>query len=518
MHATGYFFSFVLKAIQKVLKYLSVFEQRVLFIALIVHLIAAWLSIGFHHPDEHFQLVEFASYKLGKTTLNKLPWEFASEMRPGLQPLMVYMLLKPYYALGLSNPYHFTFLLRLLSGFAALCTAWQFHRIIAPQIRSVYLQKVHLILSLLGWGLVYLHVRFSSENWSAIAFTWAIIALWRGGKTHYLLFGMLAGLSFVFRFQAIFMIGGAGLWMLFIDKTSLKNISKVLAGFLLVFFIGILCDYWLYGHWTLSSWSYVYQNIFENKAATYGVSPWYDYFDMIFNQAIPPFSIIMLLSIPVMLLYKPRHILTWSMILFLLGHIVVAHKEFRFLFPLAFSFPFWAVSTLEYLSEKLKQYNQSKVYILTVSIFSKGFWIVNAIALVFMITKPASDTIALNKALYDSVKEETIMLYSSELDPYINGDDSGVTFYADTLLKSYRIDRFMNDTLALKGKNVLLFSEHAYPKDEFIFQHGGAFFDSSRTSIYYTRFPSWTYRFNINNWLERSNPFTIYQLHAAPVR
>lgn len=500
------------------MKHLSVFEKRVLFFALVAHLIAAWFSVGFHHPDEHYQLVEFAYYKLGRTTLDKLPWEFPAEIRPGLQPLMVYLLLKPYYALGFSDPYFFAYILRLISGLATLFTAWHFHKAIAPQLKTEKLQKTHLVLSVLGWGLVYLHVRFSSENWSALAVVWAVIALWRKKGPNYWLFGLLLGLSFVFRFQAIFIVGGAGLWMLFVAKSKWADIGKVIAGFAISFAIGLLCERWLYGHWTVSGYGYVYQNIFKNKAAQYGVEPWYWYFEQIFNQGIPPFSLLLLLSIPVMIVYKPRHILTWCMIVFLLGHIVVAHKEFRFLFPLAFFYPFWALATLEYLQEKLAGLRSKTWYRVTTQILEKGFWITNSLALLLMITKPANDIIALNQVLLKNLKQETVIIYSYEFNPYANGDTLGATFYTNPLITSYCIDSFMKDTLILKGKNVWLFSEHAYPRDEFMFQYAGPFFDSSRTTVLWRRLPQWTYRFDFNGWLQRSNPYTIYQLHDHPVR
>jgi phosphatidylinositol glycan class B len=500
------------------LKHLTLFEKRLLFIALIAHLIAAWFSVGFHHPDEHFQLIEFANYKLGRTPLNKLPWEFPAEMRPGLQPLMVYLLLKPYLQLGFEDPYRFVFLLRLISGLLALFTAWKFHKAIEPQIKSLFLKKLHLFLSILGWGLVYLHVRFSSENWSAITFAWAVILLWKGGGSKYWWFGLLAGLSFVFRFQAIFMIGGAGLWMIFSDKTPLKNIVQVIGAFIMAFGVGLLCEYWLYGHFTVSSWAYVEQNVFQNKAAHFGTEPWYWYFVEIFKQGIAPYSIILLLSIPVMVIYKPRHILTWSMIVFLLGHIVVAHKEFRFLFPLAFFFPFYAVTTLSYLEEKLQRFDAEKWYRTGKKIFLYSFIIVNAVEMILLITKPSHHIIQVNEVLYRNLKRETVILYSYEFNPYSNADTLGATFYANPLISSYCIDDFMNDTMALKGKDVWIFSEHAYPKDEFIFQYAGPFFDSSRTTVLWRRLPAWTYKYNFNNWLERSNAYTLYQLHEKPVR
>lgn len=495
------------------MKHLSLFEKRVLFIAIIVHLICVWFSVGFHHPDEHFQLIEFANYKCGKTTLEQLPWEYAAQMRPGLQPLMVYSLLKPYYALGLSNPFHFTMLLRFISAIVAMFTAWHFHKAIEGQIKDVYLKKAHLVLSLLAWGLVYLHVRFSSENWCALMMAWALIFFWRNDKQSYFLFGLFAGLSVVFRFQALFMLAAAGLWMLFIAKSSIKNIIQCLTGFVMATAIGLCCEYWLYGTWTFSAWNYVFQNVVENKAANYGVEPWYWYFEQIFQQGLIPFSVVLLLAIPIMLIYRPKHIITWMTICFLIGHIVVAHKEFRFLFPLYFFYPFLGLITIQYFQEKWSSWLEQAKYIKLKQLLWKSFWIANSIALLVMITKASDSRIAFNETLLKMTKKPTILIYSGEYNPYANSGFLGAQFYNNPNLFSACIDTFMKDTSLLKGKNVWLFSEHAYPKDEMMFLYAGSYFDSSRTSVIWTKFPKWLYAFNFNGWLERSNAYTLYQLH-----
>ncbi|GAA4457276.1 hypothetical protein [Rurimicrobium arvi] len=500
------------------MKNLSAFEKKILLLGLIAHIIAAWFSIGFHHPDEHYQIVEFANYKLGSplTPLSKLAWEYPAQIRPGLQPYMAYIALKAYYAAGFSDPYNFAFLLRLISGLAGFLTAFAFHKAMAPQLKSDLMRRVHLVLSVLGWGLVYIHVRFSSENWAAMAFAWALIFLWdEKNRNRYLLFGFMGGLSMVFRFQAIFMLGGAGLWMLFSDRTKFRNIANVFAGFLVAFAIGLCFERWLYGTWTVSGWSYVEQNIFHNKAAYYGVSPWYWYFTEILKEALFPFSIIMLLSIFIVPVARPRHILSWIMPVFFLGHMVVAHKEFRFLWPLEFFYPFFAITTIEYLHERFKKHHEQKGYKRSVKLLRNAFWVVNAATLLLMITKPANDLLALNQKIFRHIAKPTIVIYSKEFNPYINGDTLGATFYSNPLIESYCIDEVMNDTNKLRGKNVWLFSEYRYPSEEFIFQYAGPFFDSSKAEVIWRRLPTWTYKLNFNGWVDRSNPYTLYELNTS---
>jgi phosphatidylinositol glycan class B len=498
------------------MKSLSKFEKQILFWGLLAHLIAAWFSVGFHHPDEHYQIVEFANYKIGSplTPVEKLPWEFATRIRPGLQPFMAFVLLKAYHAAGWTDPYNYALILRLISGLAALATAFAFHRAIVPQIKNDYLKKAHLILSVLGWGLVYIHVRFSSENWSAMAMAWALIYLWKEeNKWRYLLFGVFAGLSVVFRFQALFMVGAAGLWMLFIDKSKFKSIVAVAGGFLLSIGFGMLFERWLYGAWNFSGWAYVEQNIFHNRAAAYGVSPWYWYFTEIIKEGLAPFSIIMLLSIFIMPIARPKHILSWMMPVFLLGHIVVAHKEFRFLWPLSPFYPFFAVVTVAYLQEKLSAFHNSALYTKAVVWFRRLFWTANTLALLLMITKPANDMVALNKDVFRNVKAPTTIIYSKEFNPYINGDTLGATFYSNPLIHSYRINKVLKDPSLLKGNTVWIFSEYRTPSEDVIFQYSGQLFDSSRAKVIWRRLPEWTYKLNFNGWVDRSNPYTIYELY-----
>lgn len=498
------------------MKHLTRFEKQILFWGLLAHLIAAWFSVGFHHPDEHYQIVEFANYKIGSplTPANKLAWEYGTRIRPGLQPFMAFALLKAYHAVGLTDPYNYTFLLRLISGLAAFFTAFAFHRAIVPQIRNEYLKKAHLILSVLGWGLVYIHVRFSSENWSAMAMAWALIFLWKDkNASRYWLFGIFAGLSVIFRFQSIFMVGGAGLWMLFVDRAKFRSILEVVTGFLIATAFGLIFEYWLYGAWNFSPWLYVEQNIFYNRAAVYGVAPWYWYFTEIVKEGLAPFSVIMLLSIFIVPIARPKHILSWMMPLFLLGHIVVAHKEFRFLWPLSVFYPFFAVATVAYLQERMTSFREKKFYQKGILWFRKTFWLANGLALLLMITKPANDLVALNKDVFRHIQSPTTIIYSKEFNPYINGDTLGATFYSNPLISSYCIDKVMQDTSLLERKKVWIFSEYRYPSEEFIFQYGGHFFDSTRSEVIWRRLPEWTYKLNFNGWVDRSNPYTIYELH-----
>lgn len=45
---------------------LKQFHRTVFTAAVVVYLITAWNSTGFHNADEHYQIIEFAQWKLGE--------------------------------------------------------------------------------------------------------------------------------------------------------------------------------------------------------------------------------------------------------------------------------------------------------------------------------------------------------------------------------------------------------------------------------------------------------------------
>jgi phosphatidylinositol glycan class B len=489
------------------------FEKQLLVIAVIVHIIAAWLSIGFHHPDEHFQIVEFANYKLGGTPELHLPWEFANQMRPGLQPFLAYLFLKPYYALGFKNPYVFTFILRLISGLLAIVVALKWHEVVKLKIASEKYQKLHLFLSLLGWSAIYIHVRFSSENFAAMAFVIGLF-VWQfsNSKHKSLLFGIWAGLSFVFRFQAIFLIIGWVFWYLFIQKNKISKLLPVILGGVISIVFGLIFEFWLYGELTFSSWAYLEQNVIYNKASNFGTEPWYWYFEQIFNLAMPPFSIILLLSIPLMITRYKQDVIGWCVLFFILGHSVIGHKEFRFLFPLIYFVPYVSICTLIWIEEKIK--NPSKVKYLNWGI--QAFVIVNLIAMIFMNSKPANDLLNVNAFIDKNIKRPATIIYS---DGYTNPNINALVpsdFFGLKEVKLSCIDSFMNDdTLQLENTYVYLFVEKPLLKDDFVVQYGGQYFDTASMNLIYSQIPQWASRFNFNNWIERSNNYKIYLLNKG---
>ena len=91
-------------------------------------------------------------------------------------------------------------------------------------------------------------------------------------------------MSFLFRYQAAFLILGFSLWLLFINKESFTKITSITLGFIFIVLSGVLIDKWFYGEWTLTTWNYFTQNILEGKASSFGIEPWWWYITNSFEK------------------------------------------------------------------------------------------------------------------------------------------------------------------------------------------------------------------------------------------
>lgn len=181
--------------------------------------IAAWCTIGYHNPDEHTQVWEFANYKLGNVPASDLSWEFPAQMRPGLQPFLAYCSVLGASAVGIANPFAQAFLMRLLCGAAAMFVYWKWCKWLERDLRNAASVRWMRIGLLFFWLMPYLNVRFTSENTSAICFFGGLLLLARGLENQKNKFGwdlawagLLLGLSFFFRYQIAFAGIGLGAW------------------------------------------------------------------------------------------------------------------------------------------------------------------------------------------------------------------------------------------------------------------------------------------------------------------
>jgi phosphatidylinositol glycan class B len=88
-------------------------------ISAVVLLAAVFTTIDSYHPDEHWQTIEFANYKLDHHDISKMAWEFPAKMRPWLQPAIYFLIAKASYTVGIQNSFVIAAFFRLFSAFFA---------------------------------------------------------------------------------------------------------------------------------------------------------------------------------------------------------------------------------------------------------------------------------------------------------------------------------------------------------------------------------------------------------------
>lgn len=475
-------------------------EKQVIILSAVILLITCIFSQGYHHLDEHFQILEFAALKLDLTVPENLPWEYHFQMRPSVQPAIAVVVYKTLGLVGIDSPFSVSLFLRLLSAGLSLMGMWFLYRVFSKEITHPILKKWLLLFSFLLWFLVYNSVRFSSENWSGGFFVLAFSYYFLTQKKRFLQFlvlGIFLGFTFLFRYQAAFLVVGFLAWLTFIKREKISNLLFSVFGILLIIGMGFLCDYWFYGEWTIAMWNYFELNLLQDKVSVFGVESWWFYLNEFTIKTIPPFSLLFLAALPIVFYFEKKSALTWCLFPFLLIHFLIGHKELRFLFPIIFSLPYVLIKSIEIIQEKvLPNLMANKGF----RFFMKGFFLVNFAALIFISFYPADNRISLYKTIYNKYEGDATLYFSAE-NPYDRA--TGINFYKRKNLTILNSDS--SGTATFRDNKTTLFVFNQKPKNsDFAAKH----------ELIYTSFPDWIKIFNFNGWVERSDSWYVYELRA----
>jgi phosphatidylinositol glycan class B len=376
-----------------------------------VYALAAFVSEGFFHPDEHFQILEFADYKLGGIPAADLPWEFGARIRPALQPAIALAFIKGFRAFGVVNPFAMAFGLRLLSGGLAILVYARFCQHTATGALEADSGKLLFFLAVVLWFVPVLSVRFSSEQWSALAFLTGVclLPLETGGADPGLLrmagAGVLFGLAFDFRFQLALADVPVVAWMALRGSRRWRDVTRVSLGAVVAVGLGVLVDRWFYGDSVLTSWRYVQINLLHGKAAEFGVMPWWFYGTTTFVSAVPPISVVLLALAAVGAWQQRRHPLTWAVAVFVLGHSVLGHKELRFLFPMILPVLWLVVCGWGHL-QSWRRVSRTTAALIRLCIP------INVVAFVFFLIRPLNQAVPTWHYVYDATTGTPHVLYS----------------------------------------------------------------------------------------------------------
>lgn len=476
--------------------------KKIFTAGLFIYIITAYFSEGYHHPDEHFQVLEFCNYKLGNISAEQLPWEFKDQIRPGLIVFCAFAVIKFLQFLHISNPFVIAFILRLLVAVSVWYVTKKLCLALIDNFKTEKGKKLFIAMSMLLWFVPYTSVRFSSENFAGVSFLFAVYLLLQlqqfssQRKTAALIgAGLLLGFSFFFRFQMGFAIAGLGLWLLFINKMQWKQLLLLSAAGIASGLLCVCADYWLYGNWVFSPLNYFTANITEGVAANWGVYPWWYYFYLFIIQAIPPVSIVLLLFFFTGIYKKRADIFTWCIIPFLLAHFVTGHKEMRFLFPVIFAFIYLAAVGIDIF------FNTGKYVKLIKPVFIFCI-VINIPLLLAKMFTPAQEAVDCYKFLYSYAGKKNITLYCPEKNVYeVVG--LPVSFYKSPDVKTVVLkneEEFYN-YLSNKQPDTAYFFNENLTADTTITGY--------KKEIIYSLFPKWVLRYNYGNWQSRTRIWSI---------
>ncbi len=456
------------------------FLIRWLGISLCFHLLAGWLSVGFYDMDEHFQILEFLNYRLGRSGAENLAWEFHAHMRSWLQPFLYEGIVRVAIRFGIHDPFKWAMMLRLFSallgwgslvGLALCCYRWfqdQKWREIAIRVLCIF------------WCLPYLHARTSGENLSG-TFFWLAVALYvlNSGQRFLFLFGFLLGLSFDLRYQMAIPVATVLIWALLIEQKeqkSLKFLFKPLLGCISAVIFGLALDRWGYQSWGFTPWNYFYQNVVLGKAAQFGVSPaWYYFEDLV--RMMPPVGVGLLVCVICAWVKRPLHILSVITFTFVVAHSLFAHKEQRFLYPMLPVLPVLCVLGLQAVQAQLKALPQSWIYV-----GARALVLFDVGALLVATLKPSSNQPNFYQAVF--AQEPPIEeLYYVRHNPYSVGG-SDVYFYRRPGLQLHALPSVANLDSMKNHKEFWLFYDQFNLPPETV--HAGG-----QCDLQYTVYPRW---------------------------
>ena len=136
--------------------------------SLLIQILFCITAVGFYHPDQHFQIVEFSSYQLGEKSGVAGIWELSSKIRPTLQVYIFSAFIKACRLFNIHDAYLQLTILRIIFGIIAFAV-FNLICIYYFKKQKKVLYWVLLMLNL-SWILPYTRTMFSSEMGSSVFF------------------------------------------------------------------------------------------------------------------------------------------------------------------------------------------------------------------------------------------------------------------------------------------------------------------------------------------------------------
>lgn len=322
------------------------FFVRCALLNLLLHVVAAFYSTGYFNCDEHYQVLEWVGHRLGAVSSDALTWDFKAQLRQLIQPFLYWLVLKPIAALGVTNAYHWAFIARLFTGLVTWFTVTCVGLTLRDVFPNIAIRRCALMSLFFAFYLVMLSVRTMSETMATamLQMAFAVVVLnqnsSRSGELRpwaLVALGLFSGFTCQFRYQAVFGVVALWAWWVVVSRPSLRAIALVLGAFFTTVLMGCAIDYWGYHNWNFVPYISFKVQIVDGMAARWGTSPWWYYPVMVMDEVPMPFGVLLTVGVAYTWIRRPKDVLSWLTLVFVVGHSLISRKDLRFLFPVAFA-------------------------------------------------------------------------------------------------------------------------------------------------------------------------------------
>ncbi len=405
--------------------------QLILLFGLIVQVITSITAIGFSNFDQHFSVVEFSSYQLGHENAASYAFELGAKIRPTLQVYLFSAFYNCCVGIGITDPYTQLTILRIIIGLLMFAV---FNWIALFYFRNGERKILYYVLLMLNltWIFPYTRTLYNSEMMSGLFFFWGLYLYdSRRNKHPSFLFLVLVGftlsLSFYFRFQMGLAIAGLGIWFILFDKNFLRLVPLAL-GFIIGAAINIFLDYKFYHEFVISAYRYFQWNVVEGKSSEFGTSSFLKYIGLLLAVLVtPPFSVILFYYGLKTYFKKYNHPIFLPVLLFIIGHCLIAHKEERFLYPIFSALPlivgFSLPDLISFYGSCRKWVRSLLKTLLIISV------VLNTILLILFTSIPYSQTIYFSKILKNKFEGQPATVYCLIRTPFETMSSIPIVFY-----------------------------------------------------------------------------------------
>ena len=469
--------------------------HRILCVAIAIHLIGAWFSLGHYKADEYSQLLELAAHKLGWGESSLLS-QHHNAFRAGFQPFIAWLTVKVLAVINITNPFVAAFLLRLLSAALSVYATLAFYREYGKNLKNDNHRLLTLAAMLLLWPLLFFHLRFSSEAWMTSFVLWALAALHRhqngGDWKDGLLAGTLFGLAFLSRYQTGLMLAPLALWLFAVGN---KKIGAIMAGGLFVLAAGLAMDAWLYNKIEVSWWNYL---LFHLKHDSAQGGAWWIYIERAI-ALLPPVSLLTPFIVVGFWLLFPKHVLTAVTVLYVLFHLWIENRQARFLLPLLPLLPFMFALLWQRLADTDKLRDRGKKIL--GAIVRISFYVNLPLLLYVAFTPAAREVYVMQHCIQPFAENKKTALYMPEYNAVL---EINMAFYNPNNVEFIPIGHSEPPTTE-QDKAVLYAlrkkSESGLPQEERL-----------NYRLLCRGLPEWVTKININDWVSRSSIWRVWEV------